>query len=263
MRDRRRMLLSQLGGASFAIPTFDGSHAVFGDEKKGYIECYSSGTITFPKAGIVDVFVLGSGLKGNDGATVSPAYQAQGGKGGKGAIGQTLNNIDVEGEYTITVGAACSSTTSANKSIAFGTTANGTRDNGGKGAVSTISGNSGSSSNAVKGTDGTSYPFGETSGAFYKKLGAGGGGGGTYYTNASNGYYGGQGSPGNGGTLGGGKGDNEVTGAGAGSANTGSGGGGGYAEVSMNSSGGYNTPTTTNGGNGGSGIVIVRWGYAA
>jgi hypothetical protein len=264
MRNRHRLLLAQLGGSAsnFAIPTYSGSHAIFGNEKQGYIECYSTGEITFPKAGKVDVFILGSGLKGATGVTAGD-YQAQGGKGGKGGIGQTLTGIDVEGTYSITVAAACTSTATANKSTAFETTANSTRDNGGKGAASTISGNSGSSSNANNGTNGTSYPFSATSGVFYKQLGAGGGGGGTYWANSSNGYVAGQGNRGNGGTLGGGAGCSGTAAAGAGSANTGSGGGGGYASVSLDSSGNYGTPTTMKGGNGGSGIVIIRWGYAA
>ena len=256
------MLLTMLGGtASFAIPSYTGSHAIFGDEKQGYIECYSTGNITFPKAGKVDVFILGSGLKGvvANGST----YSCSGGKGGKGAIGTTLTGVDVEGEYTIAVGAACTSTTSANKSTAFGTTANSTSDNGGKGATASISSYSGSASKANAGSNGTSYPFGETSGTFYKQLGAGGGGGGTSWTNASNGYVSGSGNAGNGGTLGGGGGANTNTNGSAASANTGSGGGGGYAKIYLNSDGSYDPISTTTGGNGGSGIVIIRWGYAA
>lgn len=249
MRDRRRMLLSQLGGASFAIPTFSGSHAIFGDEKQGYIECYSTGNITFPKAGKVDVFILGSGLKGKTG-TSAMGGSVYGAKGGKGAVGTTLIGVDVEGEYTIAVGAACTSTTSANKSTAFGTTANSTLDNGGSGG--TVYG-TGSVSAAAKGSNGTSYPFGETSGTFYKQFGAGGGGGGVVYSlngyNVSNG--------GAGGTLGGGSGQyGSGTAAVAGTSNTGSGGGGGRSAVASST---YDSAS----GNGGSGIVIIRWGYAA
>lgn len=250
------------GGSSLAIPTFSGSHAIFGDAKQGYIECYSSGTINFPKAATIDVFVLGSGLKGGNG-TAPFDFRASGGAGGKGAVGSTLNAIDVEGEYTITVASACSSTSTANKSTAFGITANTTTNNGGAGGTSSISSSGGSSDNAKKGTNGTSYPFGETSGTFYKQLGAGGGGGGTGYYNGQSGS-GGNGMNGSGGTLGGGKGGSgSFGGATAGLANTGSGGGGGGAYVSMDSSGNYDTPEKNNGGNGGSGIVIIRWGYAA
>lgn len=262
MLDRHRVLLTQLGGTPFAIPSYTGSHAIFGDEKQGYIECYSTGTITFPIAGKVDVFILGSGLKGVTGNGSS--YSCRGGKGGKGAVGTTLTGIAVEGEYTITVGAACSSTMSANKSTAFGTTANSTSDNSGEGASASISGYSGSAAKANAGSNGTSYPFGETSGIFYKQLGAGGGGGGTRWSNSSNGYNHGNGTPGNGGILGGGDGANTITNVvGVAAANTGSGGGGGSAEICLNSDGSYDPVNTGFGGNGGSGIVIIRWGYAA
>ncbi len=247
MRNRRRMLLSQLGtvGGAFAIPTYTGSHAVFGDEKKGYIECYSTGNITFPLPGKVDIFILGSGLKGRNGSAVTGG-QTQGGKGGKGAVGTTLTAVDVEGQYTITVAASCTSNTTANKSTALGTTANSTIDNGGVGGYVYSASNCSKGSN---GSNGTSYPFGETSGTFYKQYGAGGGGGGSVAD--LNGYT--YGAGGAGGTLGGGSGGpSEV----AGTSNTGSGGGGGYSILTASTNAG-------SGGNGGSGIVIIRWGYAA
>ena len=255
------------GGGSFAIPTFDGSHAIFGDEKQGYIECYSSGTLTFPKNGVVDVFVLGSGLKGatgtasGSGNTYSGSGNATGGKGGSGAVGVTTTAVMVEkGSYTIVVAGECSSTGTANASSAFSTTAKNVTSNGGKGAYATASWSdySMTSSNKTAGTagsGGTSYPFAETSGTFFKRLGAGGGGGGGRAAGWSyaGGYSGGTLGGGNGGSYSGGSQINCT----AGSANTGSGGGGGGA-ASYGS-----TLSKFTGGNGGSGIVIVRWGYAA
>lgn len=238
MSDRRRMLLTALGG-SFAIPTFDGSYAIFGDEKQGYIECYSSGTLTFPEKGVVDVFVLGSGLCGAYGGTYS------GGKGGGGAVGVTERELTVKGDYSIVVAASCSSTGAANASTAFELTAKTTLTNGGVGAA--WNSETASVTNYGRsGSNGTSYPFGETSGVFFRKLGAGGGGSGSTYAGSyARGAVGG--------TLGGGNGDKVSSGndtATSGAANTGSGGGGRNY---------YNNPT----GLGGSGIVIVRWGYAA
>ena len=251
MLNRRKALLMQLNsGAAFALPTFSGSHAIFGDEKQGYIECYGSGELTFPLPGTVDVFILGSGLKGRNG-TASTSTPVQGGKGGKGAVGQTLTAVAVEGVYTISVAGACTSNATANKSIAFDTTVNSTTDNGGAGGYVT---SATSVSKGSNGSNGTAYPFGEVSGVFYKQLGAGGGGGGP--CTDMNGYY--IAAAGSGGTLGGGAGQpgNGSPAAVAGTANTGSGGGGGRSCVSTSLGAG-------SGGNGGSGLVIIRWGYAA
>ena len=212
-------------GGGFAIPTFDGSHAVFGNEKQGYIELYSSGTLTFKKDCIADVFVIGSGLAGYGGI----------GRGGAGTKGVSSTEINIlAGEYSINIGSSCSSTSARNASSAFGITSSGAGSAGGTAA----SGNSGT--NGQPGKDGTSIPFAVTSGEFYRKYGAGGGGGGRNAPGAH--LYGGAG-----GTLGGGAGSHYS--GNPGSANTGSGGGGG--------ANGYT------GGSGGSGIVIVRWGYAA
>ena len=251
-------------GSSFAIPTFSGSHAIFGDEKQGYIECYSTGTITFPKAGMVDVFVLGSGLAGQNGSVYSnekvPVMGGlAGGEGGKGATGKTLTQIKVEGTYSVSVAAECTSSTTANKSTAFGTTVNTTTDNGGSYGI-VDSRDSGSVYSGGKGADGTSYPFGannadgfvDTNSKWYqKKLGAGGGGSGAFVSYNGSRFA----SGGKGGVFGGGEGS-YAEGKPA-SANTGSGGGGGGVGIHVGDA------YTNKGGNGGSGIVIIRWGYAA
>ena len=266
---RRMISAAEKTNPSFAIPIYTGSHTIFGDEQKGYIECYSSGTITFPQAGEVDVFLLNSGLKGASGSSSGYAT-AKGGAGGKGGSGQTFSAIPVEGSYSLSVAATCTSLTSANKSTGFGNQINQvSTNNGGAGSTSTISGSSGSSTNAKAGSNGVAYPFNENTvnadvdenSIWYKhKLGAGGGGGGTGYTNASNGFNGGTGMAGAGGTFGGGAGGSMSSTGKAATANSGSGGGGGYSSVYLGSSGEYDSPTTKAGGNGGSGIIIIRWG---
>lgn len=241
-------------GGGFAIPTFDGSYAVFGNEKQGYIECYSSGTLTFPKNGTVDVFLLGGGKAG-------AKASSGGGAGGAGSAGQSAFGVKVDnGAYPVQIGGSGGTSSALGYSSASGGGAS-----GGKGATH--------NSDSAAGSAGTSYPFGETSGTFYKRYGAGGGGGGWRATVTTTGtmetvsddYK----RPKSGGTLGGGSGGSYSGGDGtAGTANTGSGGGGGgyrYHQYYDEGTGNYVNASGTYGygGAGGSGIVIVRWGYGA
>lgn len=233
MRHSRRFVL--LSGAGYAVPTFDGSYSLFGDAKKGYIEIYSSGTLTFSKRTIVDVFVVGSGLRGVDGSetssgTISYRY---GGAGGKGAKGATYTGIEAMGDYAITIAAACSSTSTANASSAFGNSVRTTGASGGAGA---------NEANGKNGSSGVSIPFGDSNNFPLNYGGGGGGGGGSRNNETSSISY----QPGSGGSVGGGNGA-FISAAGAGEANTGGGGGGGSG-------------TRQKGANGGSGLVIVRWG---
>lgn len=252
MRDRRRMLLSQLGGG-LAIPTFDGSHAIFGDAKQGYIECYSSGTLTFPKAMTVDIFAVGGGDGGGSGTTTST--YAEGGTGGKSGAHKTLTAQELKGDYTVIVGSGASSSS-------FGTilTASGNSGiSGGSGGRAYDSPGAGQYSlqNGYKGKTGV-YPFGDST--FNGVCGTGGGGG----ANAT----GSTASGGAGGAVGGGTGGSAyysyssatitTTNGTAGVANTGGGGGGGGAVLTT-----YHGNQKASGGIGGSGIVIIRWGYAA
>ncbi len=236
MRHSRRFVL--LSGAGYAVPTFDGSYSLFGDAKKGYIEIYSSGTLTFSKRTIVDVFVVGSGLRGVDGSETSSgtiSYQ-YGGAGGKGAKGATYTGIEAMGDYAITIAAACSSTSTANASSAFGNSVRTTGASGGAG--------SDCSSNGKNGSSGVSIPFGDSANFPNNYGGGGGGGGGSKYDSSI--AVGSSYMPGSGGSVGGGKGA-FTSAAGAGQTNTGGGGGGGHE-------------TRLKGANGGSGLVIVRWG---
>ena len=86
--------------SSAALPTFDGSCAFFGDAKKGYIECYSSGTLTFSKPRTVDIFLAGGGAGGVSGT--SSSYIG----GGGGGSGYVQNAMGVSaGELQIEIGA--------------------------------------------------------------------------------------------------------------------------------------------------------------
>ena len=239
MRHSRRFVL--LSGAVFAIPTFDGSHSIFGDAKKGYIEIYSSGTLTFSKKTIVDVFVMGSGLKGVDSRETSSGTitYTYGGKGGNGAKGASYTGIEAMGEYVINIAAACSSTSTANASSAFGNSVRTTGASGGAGADAS------SEIDGKNGSPGVSIPFADSANFPTNYGGGGGGGGGIKYDSSI--AVGTMYMPGSGGSVGGGSGAHASE-AGAGEANTGGGGGGG--------GGSYR-----NGANGGSGLVIVRWGY--
>ena len=236
----RKLLIGSMGNG-LIVPEFTGSHAIFGDGTAGFIEIYSSGTLTFSKKTIVDVYVMGSGLKGVDGSanssgTISYDY---GGAGGKGAKGATYTGIEAMGDYAITIAAACSSTSTANASSAFGNSVRTTGASGGAGA---------NGSNGKNGSSGVSIPFGDSTNFHSNYGGGGGGGGGSKYDSSI--AVGSTYMPGSGGSVGGGSGA-LTSAAGAGAANTGGGGGGG--------SGSYGNQK--NGGNGGSGLVIVKWGF--
>ena len=236
----RKLLIASMGNG-LIVPEFTGSHAIFGDGTAGFIEIYSSGTLTFSKKTIVDVYVMGSGLKGANGSgtTSGTTSYEYGGAGGKGAKGASYTGIEAMGDYDITVAATCSSTSTANASSAFGNSVRTTGASGGAGA---------NGANGKNGSSGVSIPFGDSNN-FHLNYGGGGGGGGGREFNRSLGVIS-QYMPGSGGSVGGGRGAHAGD-AGAGEANTGGGGGGG--------SGSYGT--MKNGANGGSGLVIVKWGF--
>ena len=236
----RKLLIASMGNG-LIVPEFTGSHAIFGDGTAGFIEIYSSGTLTFSKKTIVDVYVMGSGLKGANGSgttsgTISYEY---GGKGGNGAKGASYTGIEALGDYDITVAATCSSTSTANASSAFGNSVRTTGASGGAGA---------NGANGKNGSSGVSIPFGDRNNFPLNYGGGGGGGGGNEYNSSiavGHSYM-----AGSGGSVGGGGGA-KTSAAGAGEANTGGGGGRGSG----------NHGTAKNGANGGSGLVIVKWGF--
>jgi len=96
------------GGGSAGIPNYTGTSQIFGDASKGYIECYSSGVMTFPKNGVVDLFLVGGGGSGaGAGSSLSDDSKVAGGGGGGGGYAKTVFSISIEAsaEYSVVVGA--------------------------------------------------------------------------------------------------------------------------------------------------------------
>lgn len=198
-----------------------------------------TGSTTYPTEGATNgddsSIVIGSqtvlskggtrGATGDDRAGyagfIGGAPSSGGGAAAVGAIQGFLTVGDTTGIVTSTGGTHSTSAT------AYGAGGGGSR---------VASGGNGSGSSGGTGAIGFDASAFRGESAATTRYGAGGGGG-------SNG-----GTVANGGTGGGGNGGGTVAGT-AGSANTGSGGGGG----------GYLAPNTLNGGNGGSGIVLVRF----
>lgn len=240
--------------SSFTLPVFTGAHAIFGDEKKGRIQFYESGTVTLANA-TYDLFCVGGG-RGHH--VESYQYTAGGGGYTKTKLKQKLGGI-----LSVTIGAGgvyasgeSGRPNSAGKptSIADILTANGAtysgaggsgggasayRSNGGDGGSDGTNGGSAvgqtDTNSGGRGQGTTTRAFGEENNTLY----AGGGAGGVSGTDAPNA------KPGTAGAGGGGKGsysDRGITGT-DGTPNTGGGCGGVYL------------------GTGGSGIAIIRWGY--
>lgn len=261
--------------SSAALPTFDGSCAFFGDAKKGYIECYSSGTLMFPSSRRVDIHLVGGGASGSGRNSSSSSSSANGGGGGGGYtqtyIGVTIKATQVligaggERNTTSMTNGNPGGTTEVGEYSASGGLSNGTRGgNGGSGGGAHATsgedpagdgGSDGGNGGSAYSSGGTLYSggtgqgtttrdFGETTGT----LRAGGGGGGaSYHSSSGNRRDGGQGGAGGGGkgyTL-------DGAAAGDGVPNTGGGGGGAYGQSSQ----------SWRAGLGGSGIAIIRWGY--
>ena len=230
-------LVYQSGGGTpaFQLPEFTGNNAISGDELSGRIELYESGTLTlYP--GTYDFFLVGGGGTGNTG-------------GGGGGYTQTYKSLQVSSSIRadVIVGST-SGTTSVNHS---NLTPSSLEVNGSKTPNAFFGGDGGSGGGGYGGyrggSDGgngqgdtyaggagqgtTTRAFGEDGGTLYAGGGGGGSGG-----NSSNGY---------GGAGGGGRGGGTSSSGVSGTANTGGGGGGDYqARVP---------------GQGGSGLIIVRW----
>ena len=255
---------------SWQMPKFTGSGYASGDQKKGMFTCFSSGTLTLD-AQTYDVFVVGGGASGR--AIKDTGFSAAGGGGGgytatqkgiryngtgtvvvgSGGIGPsgdtTLSSPGskssiVLGSHTVTAEGGTSQTRSGN--TYFGTYggsgggSGGDRDrNDGHGYSGGTDGGRGEANGTgATGQGTTTRAFGESNGALY----AGGGGGGGAYWDAARG--------GSGGIGGGGAGGNPKSSGRDGASNTGGGGGGsGSSQLGIA------------GGDGGSGVVIIRWGY--
>ena len=262
---------------SWQMPKFTGSGYASGDQKKGMFTCLSSGTLTLD-AQTYDVFVVGGGASGKAIPDLEDSYGAAG--GGSGYTNTKKGVVYKGGECRVYIGSGgipigndgdtpwCNPGSESSISIgvetvsALGGTVQGYGSlygtNGGSGGGNAgyktysagIGGSDGSDSTPAsgwtnnsrvgKGQGTTTRAFEESS----QKLYAGGGTGGSGSRYAADGEPGGKGGGGRGGDRNGNGGD--------GTANTGGGGGG---------AGGWPVGTNTIGGYGGSGIVIVRWGY--
>lgn len=256
------------GGAGKVIsPRYTGNYkATLLSATKGYIECYTSGVLSFTThyPDTFDIFMVGGGGAGGQEAN------GGGGSGGGGGYTKTYKKATdgwkdgsefTAKELTINIGAGGTNRTqggatsiptlsiSANGGqpgpLAYYDAYAGAGGSGGGGILSAggadgsngVSGKSNDKSYGGTGQGHTTRWFGETAGTLY----AGGGGGGEVYTGST--------GPGAGGAGGGGAGGAYVSPGNAGANGYGGGGGGGGGSVNGV------------GGTGGSGIVIVRWGY--
>ena len=234
MRQSRLAVIKAASGAAFAIPTFSGSHAIFGDATQGYIECYSSGTVSFPEALTVDIFVINGGKNGLKGSY----DQGYSGAGGNGGAYTTVKSLAVQGDYTVSVASAQGSS-SVSGLVSSPKT-----------PYSTGANSSATPNEANRGKAGTN-PFGDST---FVKVGGSGGGGLLVTTSRPFDVPGGVAIDGGGNGGGYNAATYKPTDGEAGAANTGGGGGGG---------GVYANSAQANYGKGGSGLVIIRWGYAA
>lgn len=244
---------------SGATPTY------FEDSETGDWELVflSSSLIKFTSApSSVEVFAVGGGAKGVDGAISGST--AKGGNGGKGGACVTdTASVTIGTEYQVDIGSSGQSTSALGL-----TAASGGGSNGGTGASATYGGGGGAGTNGTQGSLAFGRASASTGRTQYEQsldqqgqdpvviyFGAGGGGGGAIRADGPA-----QAARGTGGKTGGGdggrptgSGDNTITAGGAGEQNTGAGGGGGGAEVTSYGDGDWKT-----GGLGGSGIVIIR-----
>lgn len=227
-------------------PTFSGNCAFFGNDDKGWIEIYENGTITFPSntSKKFDLYLLSNGSDGKTGYSEIQKQDPTGdyiyttidsGNGGAGGKCVEFYSRSLSGDLKITIG-----TTTYIKSgvLTLFTTNNTSAIDGGSGGTGAYhysytnlldpKDQHVENTEATRGEDGR-IPFtGHTtlnSGLAQHRLGAGGNGG--WYEGTNPDYT-----------------ETKV--------NTGAGGNGGKA---LSSNGTYPGET------GGTGIVIIRWGY--
>lgn len=260
--------------SSHPVFTYTGTYnKIFNTDGSWEIHLLTSGTLTFASISTpIDAFLVGAGGAGGS-TTGDSAYNGGGGGGGGKTATITGTVVTKNIDYVIAIGSG--TTGNGGSTVAFGVTAEGgtaggRRGNGGSGGCggggggyshdkdggaggtnggAGANGGGGSNSNFRIGGTGqgsTTRAFGEDSGALY----AGGGGGGAGIS--SDGDSSGSGAGGN---RGGGRGGNGSSPSAswpgvAGTANTGGGGGGAIAFTT-----GIGSQT---GGQGGSGIVIIR-----
>jgi len=200
----------------------------------------TSGTLVFNRVvDSIDVFLVGAGAKGQTGYYDDATYNHHGGKGGNGGQVRNIAGVAVSAgiPYPIVVGSGSTNTSG------FGATAtNGGGKTGSAGASSSSNGTAGKV--GVTAFNGTAQLYKPT-----YRYGASGGGGGCVLSNFVVKSAGGKGADG-GGAGGAANSASDVRVGSAGVANSGGGGGGGAASP--------NGPAYLAGGNGGSGIIIIR-----
>lgn len=233
---RRRAIIAAASGG-MVLPTYTGTYNLVGDAQQGYIELLTDGTLTLSPF-TYDLCLVGGG--NNGGAGSIGAYSASGGlyyygKGGNGGAGGRVLNLALRklgGDIACTVSGAGGNSVLGDWSSASGQNAGA----GGSGATRQSASTQGGS--GVNAFADANFPI----------VAGGGGGGNAGLVNdlASVGMNGG------------GDGGRRRTGY-NGTANTGGGGGGGGASLgdSVKSS----DITVYSGGAGGSGIILIRWGY--
>lgn len=227
-------------------PTFSGNCALFGNDDKGWIEIYENGTVTFPTdtGKKFDLYLLSNGSDGKTGHSEIQKQDTTGnyiytsidsGDGGAGGKCVEFYSKSISGKLKITIG---KSTYIKQDTLVLFTTNNTSAIDGGAGGkgetnywytnISNPKDNYTEHTDATRGYDGR-VPFtGHTTlnaGLAQHKLGAGGNGG--WYEGTNPDYT-----------------ETKV--------NTGAGGNGGKA---LEATGDYPGET------GGTGIVIIRWGY--
>lgn len=227
-------------GSEAQLPSFSGRSNVYGTAEQGWIELLGSGTLTCPNApnmASCDLYLLENGEAGKNAASGAA------GDGGKGGDWMEQYAVDLRGQ---TLAAAIGPVTTLGQQYTTSGEANGA-------SGSTDTGTSG-------GAGRVPFTGHETlaQGRARYKLGAGGGkgaSGSVFMIKDAEGSAGGVYGGGAGGSV---KKNGDTASAsngGHGTANTGGGGGGG-AMVYDGASTNYMA-----GGAGGTGIVIVRWGY--
>lgn len=252
--------------ASHPIFSYTGTYQkVFNTDGSWELKLLTSGTLKFSSLSTpVDIFLVGGGGAGGNSTNRNDGTYFGGGGGGGGYV-TTVRGTQLakNTSYVIEIGAG-GANTNGGQTKGFNLTVNGGiaanqyhgGDGGSGGGTGGYSNTSRGGAGGANGSDGekiyselnagsgselTTRAFGDSNGAFY----AGGGGGGAGIDssgNAGSAGAGGQGGGGNGGTI--------ACNGFAGTANTGGGGGGAFAYSA--SLGAFS------GGNGGSGIVIIR-----
>jgi hypothetical protein len=257
-----------VGSGGFEFPQYDGAHAFYGDQSKGYMVIGSGGTLTALSDMVVDIYLVGGGGSGRTGTN------GNGGGGGGYTKNIYARSIPKGAEVSVVIGAGGTAPTATGNGAGGGYSQFGgmVQDRAGGGAGGSLNGGAGGSGGGAGGgaagvggdggSDGgngadstgagtrsggagqgtTTRPFEGDTAPFDTMQFAGGGGGGV---------GGAQYAAGMGGAGGGANAGAFASRGFDGAANTGGGGGGGSG-----SSG-----TAMAGGNGGDGVCIIRWGY--